>query len=305
MSSTKWRDAAPISGPRARIATAVLVALALAWVGWPVWGSWTAPDAATARALMPSLISALGGLLLVLGWALWRDAGRRVEVFAPVVLVATAATLVRFLLSPGTSGVEPAFVLPLLAGAALGSPAGFLTGALACLGSSALLGLYTEHLVAQTLVWGLFGLVGGLFRNSGARAAWIGCVIAGTLLGPISGVLLNTAGWVGDAGAPAGGFLLGAGPWESLTRLVDYSLTTSFAVDTARGITTAVLAFIVGFPVIRGLRATVGDPVPSTTPIKPPPQRIDAAAIQRRERSDHLSTLWQPKETDDERSAQP
>lgn len=294
MSATKWRDAAPITGVRARIVMTLLVALACTWVGWPVWGSWTAPDANTARALMPSLLSGLGGLLLVLGWALWRDAGRRAEVFAPVVFLATAAALVRLLLSPSASGIEPAFVVPLLAGAALGSPAGFLTGALACLGSSGLLGLYTEHLVAQTLVWGLFGLVGGFFRGSGTRVAWIGCVLAGALLGPVSGVLLNTTGWVDDAGASAGGFLLGAAPWESFTRLINYSLTTSFAVDAARGITTAVLALVVGFPVIRGLRATVGDPVPSTTPIKPPPQRIDAAALRRRERSDHLSTLWQP-----------
>ena len=294
MNTTAWRDAAPLSGARSRAVATVIVALALTWTGWPVWSSWTAPDSDTARTLMPSLLSALGGLLLVLGWALWRDSGRQARVFAPVVLMATVGAVVRTTLSPSASGIEPGFVVPLLAGAALGSPAGFLTGALTCLGSSALLGLFTEHLVVQTVVWGLFWLAGGMFRGAGTRVSWIGSAVAGALMGPVSGVLLNTTGWVDDAGVTAGGFLLGAGPWESFTRLIEYSLTTSFSVDSARGITTAVLTLLVGYPIIRGLRAAVGDPIPSNTPIKARPQRVDEQAVRRRRRSDQLSTIWLP-----------
>ncbi|NLE96993.1 MAG: hypothetical protein GX596_03250, partial [Propionibacterium sp.] len=133
--STKWREVAPSSGPRSRAVVAVIGMLGSVWLGWPVWSSFTAPDRDAVRHLTPYLLAALTGLLVLLAWALWRDAGRRTAVLAPILLIATADAGVRIFLSPGASGIEPVFALPLLAGVALGGPAGFLTGALACLGS--------------------------------------------------------------------------------------------------------------------------------------------------------------------------
>ena len=265
------------------------------WLFWPVWSSFTAPDRDAAQAEFPFLMAALLGLLALLATSIWLDAGRRPSVFGPIMLVAAVAVLFRLVLSPGGAGIEPVYALPLLAGTALGAPAGFLTGALAALTSSVALGLVDTPLVGQVLVWGLWGAVGGMLRALRPALAWLVAIALSLPLGLVTGMALNVMGWTGERDAVIGGFLPGLPPLESLQRLLDYTLATSLAFDATRAVVNAALIAVIGLPVLRALRHTSGTPRSSAVGSPdPPPPAVASAAVRRRDRSDQLTHLWKP-----------
>ncbi len=278
---------------RSRVALFVLGLLGTAWLGWPIWSSFTAPDRDALEAESPFLLAAVLGLLGVLATSIWLDAGRRAGVFGPILLVAAADVVFRLVLSPGGAGIEPVYALPLLAGAALGAPAGFLTGAIAALSSSVALGLVDTPLVGQILVWGLWGAVGGLLRGLRPIAAWLIAAVVSLPLGLITGLALNITGWTGEREAVTGGFLPGLPPLDAMSRLIDYTLATSLAFDLTRAVVNAVIVLVIGLPVLRALRHLSGTRIASTPgPIEPPPPAVAPAAVRRRSRSDQLDYLW-------------
>ncbi|RMB58341.1 hypothetical protein [Tessaracoccus antarcticus] len=277
---------------RSRSALLTLGVLGVGWLAWPIWSSFTAPGRDALQAETPFLLAALLSLLAVLATSIWLDAGRRASVFGPVLLVALVDALVRMLLSPGGSGIEPVYALPLLAGAALGAPAGFLTGALAALASSVAMGLVDTPLVGQILVWGMWGAVGGFLRLLRPVVAWMVAVLACLPLGVLTGMALNITGWTGERDATTGGFLPGLPPLEALQRLVDYTLATSVAFDLTRAAVNALVILAVGLPVLRALRHTHGAPAPVPPASATPPPDVAPAALSRRHRSDTLTTLW-------------
>lgn len=273
------------------LVTLALAGVAGAWLTWPVWGSLTAPGRDAVAAETPALLFALLGLVLVLAWGVWWDSGRRLASLAPVVVVSALTTAVRVLWSPAVSGVEPVFALPLLAGVAFGGPAGFLTGAVSSLVSAAALGLIAPPLVGQTLVWGLWGLAGGLLHSARSRTAWLLAVPLCIPLGLLSGGLLNLIGWTGETSAEVGAFLPGL-PWDkSLARLWEYTRATSAVYDLTRAATNAVVVLVLGLPLVRALRAAWGsEPGPTPAPVREP--RVRPTARSRRARSRTLSQLW-------------
>ncbi|WP_040284691.1 hypothetical protein [Tessaracoccus massiliensis] len=289
----KWHPMAPLSGPASRTVLGLILIAGFGWLTWPIWSSFTAPDRQNLAALRPALFSALAGLVVLLGWAIWRDAGHQMRQLATIVTLATVAAGFRMLVQPGASGIEPVFAFPLLAGVALGSPAGFLTGALACLGSSAAMGLLADPLIGQCLVWGLWGAAGGLLRPLGGRSAWVGALAMSLPLGVITGLALNLIGWSGERTAEVGAFLPGVGWWEAAQRLWAYTRATSITFDLVRTASTATLIAFIGLPLIRALRTAVAPDIPAhpTEVIARPPE-ITHESLQRRERSAHLATLW-------------
>lgn len=278
---------------RSRLALLVLIALGAGWLGWPIWSSFTAPERDALDAEAPFVLAAVLGLLAVLATSIWLDAARRAAVFAPVSLIVGADVLVRLVLSPGSSGIEPAYALPLLAGAALGAPTGFLTGALAALASSVALGLVDTPLVGQVLVWGLWGAAGGLLRSLRPVTAWLLAALACLPLGLITGLLLNITGWTGDRDVTTGGFLPGLPPLKAFQRLLEYTWATSPAFDLTRAVVNALVVLAVGLPVLRALPTVYGVPASTTpAPSKPRPPAVRPGAIHRRDRSDQLTHLW-------------
>lgn len=278
---------------RSHLALLVLVILGAGWLGWPIWSSFTAPGREALQAETPYLLAALLGLLMVLGTSIWLDADRRAKVFGPILLVSVVDVGIRLVLSPGGGGIEPVYALPLLAGAALGAPAGFLTGALASLISAVALGLVDTPLVGQILVWGLWGAVGGLLRNLRTVTAWLTATLACLPLGLVTGLALNITGWTGERDAITGGFLPGLPPLEAAQRLIDYTLATSLAFDLTRAGVNALLVLVVGLPVLRALRSAFGTRTRETARRdEPPPPAVAPAAIRRRGRSDQLTNLW-------------
>ncbi len=280
-------------GLRSHLALLVLGILGLGWLGWPIWSSFTAPGRDALQAETPFLLAAVLGLMAVLATSMWLDAGRRAAVFGPILLVALADVVIRLTLSPGGSGIEPVYALPLLAGAALGAPAGFLTGAVASLASSVALGLVDTPLVGQILVWGLWGAVGGLLRSLRPVVAWVIAALACLPLGLVTGLALNITGWTGERDATTGGFLPGLPPLDAIQRLIDYTLATSLAFDLTRAVVNALLVLIIGLPVLRALRTVYGTPPRAASgPVDPLPPAVAPTAVRRRSRSDQLTELW-------------
>ena len=280
-------------GLRSHLALLLLGLLGLGWLGWPIWSSFTAPGQDALQAETPFLLAALLGLMDLLATFMWLDAGRRAAIFGPILLVALADVVIRLTLSPGGGGIEPVYALPLLAGAALGAPAGFLTGALASLASSVALGLVDTPLVGQILVWGLWGAVGGLLRSLRPVVAWLTATLACLPLGLLTGLALNITGWTGEQDATTGGFLPGLPPLDALQRLIDYTVATSLAFDLTRAVVNALLVLAIGLPVLRALRSTHGTPPRATSgPVDPLPPAVVPTAVRRRSRSDQLTELW-------------
>lgn len=154
--------------------------------------------------------------------------------------------------------------------------------------------------MAQTLVWGLWGAAGGLLRPLRTPAAWLLGVALCLPLGHCTGFLLNAVGWAGEGSVDAGGFLPGAGVWESFTRIITYSASTSATLDLVRGITNAAIVALIGLPVLRALRDVVGERVTAAVTAAPPAPRVRDEALARRHRSDQLATLWTPTEGEPE-----
>lgn len=291
---TRFRSGT-VPGPRSWAVTLSAVLLGLGWLTWPVWGSYSAPGRDAVTAETPALLFALIGLLALLAWAVWRDCGRRASALAPVALLVVVASAVRVLLSPGASGVEPSFAPLIVAGATLGGPAGFLTGASAAVASSLPLGLVQSPLVGQALVWGLWGLAGGMLRQLRLHTVWLAGTLMCLPLGLVSGLLLNLIGWTGETEATVGAFLPGSPLAASAERLWEYTVHTSLAYDATRAVTNAVLLLLVGLPVLRALRAAWGTEPYPVVPREPEPQ-VSPAARERRKRSDTLKQLWNPDE---------
>ncbi|MFT3887453.1 MAG: hypothetical protein QM713_04725 [Arachnia sp.] len=287
------RPVGAVTGAGPRLAVLLTLAVGLGWLAWPVWSSSTAPDGAARAAEVPWVLAAVSALLLLLGFALWTTAGRTLRPFAPAALLGTAATLTRAALHPGASGVEFLYAFPLLAGATMGGPAGFLTGAASALLSSLVTDTVTEHLVAQCLVWGLWGLAGTLVRPLGTVAAWLGAALLALPLGPLSGVLLNLTGWAGDP-SESGTFLPGLPPWDAAVRLWQYCWETSFAYDLTRGVATFLFLLLVGLPLLRALRRSHdARPLPAE-PTDAEPQGVAPRALARRATARTIQNMWHP-----------
>lgn len=285
---TAWRVPGRTPGWRSWSVLVVLVVTGGAWLTWPVWDSTGNPDRGQVVAEAPWLLAVLTAGLVLLGTAVWRDAGRRTTPMSAVTLLVAVTCAVRALLSPASSGVEFVHAWPILAGVALGAPAGFLTGASACLVSTVLFAVPAETLPTQAVVWGLIGASGGLLHAFRPVLAWLLSLPLAVLAGMGSGVALNLMGWAQEPGTSTLHFFPGLPPGEVLHRLWSYTLETSLAYDTTRGITTALVLLVAGLPLIRALRPAL--PVPLGT--SPAPAEVSKHAVDRRADRARLDRLW-------------
>lgn len=289
---------APTSGMWPRLVLLLTAVLGYGWLTWPLWDSAGAADTTTLGVELPTVLAGLCGLLSLLALSLWLAAGRTLRPFLAAAPLAACAVITTSVLHPGASGVEFAYAFPLIAGVLMGAPAGFLTGATTAILSAVVGDTVATPLIGQALVWGLWGLTGGLFRSWSTRAAAAATVASCFPLAVLSGALLNLTGWPSETQTTAGAFLPGVGAWESLTRLASYTWSTSLGYDLSRGITTAVFLVLLGGPLIHLFRQAHD---PRFLPVEvtmPSPPRIAARAVSRRDRSDSLTDLWRTTEGD-------
>lgn len=288
----RWRAVGLGVGWRSSSVVGAIVVLGLAWLGWPVWGSLSSPTGSELGAAAPLLLAALTLCLVALAVAIWLDAGRDFGPLSYCLVLILANTGLRLTINPGAAGIEVVHVLPLLAGAAAGAPAGFLVGAAGMLFSSAVINGVGEMLPGQMMVLGLAGAAGGLAWRARPLPAWLLSLPLAVITGLGSGVLLNLTGWALEPGTTTTSFFPGLPPAQVVARLWEYTVATSLAYDLTRGVTTAVIIGCLGLPLLRSAQLTGLRPLAPPSLAGTPTTRLNPAAVSRRDDRDRLATMW-------------
>lgn len=279
-------------GARSWILTLLTLAVGALWLAYPLLWPMLAPGREALEAEAPLALGLLVVLLALCWVALWLDSGQEVTGIGFAVILVLVNVVARSWLNPG-GGVEVNYILPLLAGAAVGGPFGFVVGASSALVSQFAEGLVQTPLPGQLVVWGLAGLLGGLVHRFRTPWAWALSVPIGVAFGLIGGVLLNLIGWpTSTDNETSAYFFPGLPGWINASRLISYTWQTSLGYDLARGITTALGTLVVGLPVISGLRRLCAPDITPDAVTPPPRPGPTPRAITRRDRARRLVDRW-------------
>lgn len=171
--------------------------------------------------------------------------------------VLTAVGVVMRFLGLGFAGVEPVFVLLILAGRALGPWFGFTLGASVMIVSSFLSGMLGPWTPFQVFAAAWVGLGAGLLPR--VRTGWPELFLLsgyGVIASYLFGFVMNSWFWPFAVGGETSiSFEPGAAVGENVVRFVTYSLVTSTLTwDTVRATTTVVGICVLGLPILAALR---------------------------------------------------
>lgn len=235
------------------VAAIVLVSLVgIAAFGWPFLADPGSGLAHSADA--PWLFAALLPLLLLVVLAQLSDGGMDAKAVALLGVLAAIGTGLR-VIGTGAGGVEPVFVLFVLAGRALGPGFGFVLGQLTLATSALVTGGVGPWLPFQMVAAGWIALGAGLLPPvRGRREVWM-LAAYGALAGVGYGLLINLWFWPFSSYAESAiSFVPGAPVTENLVRYAVFLTTTSLAWDVIRGVLTAALCLVAGRAVLGALR---------------------------------------------------
>lgn len=238
--------------PRSAAALALASLVGLAGFGWPFLVD---PGAELAHGQDATwLFAALLPLLLLVVLAELAEGGMDAKRVALLGLLAAVGAGLR-VLGTGTAGVEPMFVLLVLAGYALGPGFGFALGCTALLASAFVTAGVGPWLPFQMFGAGWVALGAGLLPRVPPRLErWL-LAGYGLLAGLLYGALLNLYFWpfstmYGDGLSYVAGDPLG----DNVVRYAAFYLATSLGWDLSRGLVTALLCLLAARPVLAALR---------------------------------------------------
>lgn len=214
----------------------------------------------------PLIFAVIIPLLLIVVLAQLSDGGMDSKSVALLGVLAAVIAALRPL-GAGLGGIEPIWVILILAGRALGPGFGFVLGALSLFVSALFTGGVGPWLPFQMLAAAWVGLGAGLLpRASGRREIMILCgyAIGATIA---FGFVLNLWFWPFSLNLPEQiAFVPGAGLSENLIAWMRFNIATSLGFDLPRAILTTLLIVIAGRPILFLLRrasrkAAFGAPV--------------------------------------------
>lgn len=171
--------------------------------------------------------------------------------------VLVAVGIVMRFLGLGFAGVEPVFVLLIIAGRALGPAFGFTLGAMVMLASSLMSGMIGPWMPFQMFAAAWVGMGAGLLPATKTRRREIGLLTLYAALASYAfGLLMNSWFWPFAVGSNTSISFDPAAPLtENLVRFFTYSLVTSTLTwDTVRAVTTVVGIIVLGVPLLSALR---------------------------------------------------
>ena len=237
---------------RRAILLGAALAISAVAIGWPLFAS-----AATAVAWQEHAGPVLAAAILPVALALLLDDLIRTEfgprVIAVVAALAALAAMLR-LVSPGVAGIEPIWLVVLVAGRALGAAEGFAVGVSAILASALATGGVGPWLPYQMAVAGAIGVgAGWLPRSRKGERWWLAGY--GALSGLLFGVLMNLWFWptaIGLSDAVALDFA--DNPLERVASLIRFSILTSLGWDAPRAVLNAVLVLLAGGRLLKAVR---------------------------------------------------
>lgn len=246
----RWR-------PAAAATLAVTTVVGLASFLWPFLAS---PHFASGSGQdAPWLFAALLGLLAAVLLGEITAHGLDAKAIAVLGVLAAAGGALR-VLSAGTAGLEPFFVVLVLGGRVLGRSMAFLLGCLALLCGAFLTAGIGPWLPFQMLGAGWVALGAACLPRATGRVELALLAGYGLAAGIGYGLLLNMWFWpfMSAATAPTGaGFVPGAPVAENLRHYATFYLATSLGWDLPRAVLTAVLVLVGGPAVLRTLRRAV------------------------------------------------
>ncbi len=253
------------STPRTRshwTGTVVLVlvtALGLIAFAWPFFAS---ADVVSAHGQdAPYLFAALIGLLglnLLAEQSVGALDAKRVAVLGVVAALGGSLRV----LSAGTAGLEPLFVLVILAGRVLGRRTAFLAGALALLVGAFLTGGIGPWTAFQMIATGWTALGAALLPTVRSPRLEVMMLAAyGLVAGLAYGLVMNLWFWpfvtMGTASGGGAAFVPGAEPHTNLAHYAVFYATTSLGWDLPRGLLSALLVALAGRRLLAALRRAV------------------------------------------------
>lgn len=165
-------------------------------------------------------------------------------------------------LSAGTAGLEPVFIVVILAGRVLGRRTAFLAGALALLVGAFLTGGVGPWTAFQMIAAGWVALGAALLpavRRPRLEVAMLATY--GLVSGLLYGAVMNLWFWpfmaMGAIPGDGAAFTPGADPATNLAHYAVFYATTSLGWDLPRGILSALLIALAGRRVLAALRRAV------------------------------------------------
>lgn len=231
---------------------ATSVTLGVVALGWPLFA-----DSASATNWSDHAGPVLAAATIPIAIALLLDDLIRIEFGARTVAVVTGlaalATVVR-MVSPGVAGIEPIWLVLLVAGRALGAAEGFAVAIIAMLASALAMGGIGPWLPYQMSVAGWIALGAGLLPRSQRFEIWI-LAIYGAFSGFLFGWLMNLWFWPTAVGlSDVIALDYADSPLERMAALTRFTILTSIGWDAPRAIVTAVLVLIAGRRLIASVR---------------------------------------------------
>lgn len=202
----------------------------------------------------PLLFALIIPLLLVTVISQISDGGLDAKAIALLGALAAIIAVLRPL-GAGLGGIEPIWVILILAGRALGPGFGFLLGSISLLASALFTGGVGPWLPFQMLAAAWVGLGAGLLpKVSGKRElmllsgyAAVACIAFG--------FIMNLWFWPFSLNLPEQiAFTPGASAGENLLAWIRFSLTTSLGFDLPRAALTVILIVSIGSPILTLLR---------------------------------------------------
>jgi energy-coupling factor transport system substrate-specific component len=158
-------------------------------------------------------------------------------------------------LGGGTAGLEPIWIILILAGRVLGPGCGFLLGAISLFASGLLTGGVGPWLPYQMLGAGWVAMLAGMLPPARGRAEILMLACYGAVASLAYGLLLNLWFWPFAASLPqAIAYQPGAEPMVNLLGWLRFTLLTSLGYDIPRAALTVVLILIAGRPMLAAMR---------------------------------------------------
>lgn len=240
----------------ARRISVLIVAFLISTIGfgWPFVVAADSPLAGDA--LAPFVVGGLLAVVVAVVVAELSDGGMDARSIAMLGLLAGLGIGLRAL-GPATAGIEPTFVLVILAARVFGPGFGFTFGSVLIAASAVLTAGVGPWLPFQMLATAWLGLVVGLLPRAGAGGRGEARLLAlvSIPLAIVYGAVLNLSFWpLSTVLAPGISYVAGDGPAANLGRYAVFYVTTSLGWDLARGVFSVLILLLAGRALLATLR---------------------------------------------------
>jgi len=174
-----------------------------------------------------------------------------------VALLGALAAVISVLrpLGAGLGGIEPIWVILILAGRALGPGFGFLLGSISLLTSALFTGGVGPWLPFQMLAAAWVGLGAGLLPKATGKRELLILSSYAAIACVAFGFVMNLWFWPFSLNLPAQiAFTPGAAAGENLLAWIRFCLATSLGFDLPRAALTVILVALIGSPILQLMR---------------------------------------------------